>query len=59
MGFCAPTGPWDAQSHPDLWTVAAPGNADLQIGSDHPRERQLQCTFARPEACWRLPSVEV
>jgi hypothetical protein len=40
-------------------TVAAPGNADLQIGSGRPRERQLQYTFARSEVCLRLPTVEV
>jgi hypothetical protein len=34
--------------------VILPGNADLKIGSDGPRERQFQCAFRAPGS---LPAV--
>jgi hypothetical protein len=51
---------WDSPlNHSSTAKVAAPGNADLQIGSGRSRQPQLQYTFARAEACLRLPAVEV
>jgi hypothetical protein len=51
---------WDSPlNHSSTAKVAARGNADLQFGSGRPRQPQLQYTFARAEACLRLPAVEV
>jgi hypothetical protein len=36
-----------------------PGNADFQIGSERPTERQLEFSVERQEAFRQLPSAEV